>query len=232
MADQGYLSQLEQNYPESAQRKREAYQEERRRIEALPDGPVELEIPSVEVCKHSISFSNFAYGSGGPSDPVNLLFWNVATSWDVDYDLQNWTDERWEHSCGGTLQVGIWDSAHAGGWDSMNNHDYQLNPESDSTACFSPGVPRTHLRLWGSNVRDSHGEYNYWTVGQAHHDNWGHSCTDDWDVAQGRVVGSFLDGNSNPLWFVGQMWNQWLNNKGTFQCAWSDGVADYIELTQ
>lgn len=232
-ANEDYLSQLEQNAPRSAQQKREDLLETREEIEALPAGPVTLEIPSVETGEHSISYSREAGNStlSNPTDPVNLIFWNVGSAWNVNYDLQNWTDEEWEGTCGATLYVGIWDSVHHSGMDVIKEHDYQLTPVSDTNACTLPGAARNHLRLWSSVVPDSHGEYGEWSVGQAHHDDWGHDCPDDWEDAERRVVDSFLDNSGNYLWFVGSVWDVWMDNAGQYQCAWNNGYGRYIELS-
>jgi hypothetical protein len=114
-ANERYLALLERDSGrEVADRKRQELEDQRRRIEELPDGVVDLAIPAVEVGRHSIIFSQFTYDLGGAQkDPNNVVFHGVGTAWDVQYNLVNWVDKRWRHTgCGATQRVYIWDSSH------------------------------------------------------------------------------------------------------------------------
>ena len=228
-ADNEYFNQLERNGGSKAvQRMREEYEKQRRGIEALPDGPISLNIPSVEVGWHSISFSNFTYSGSQRKDPINVVFYRVGKAWDVDYDMRNWTRLRWQTTgCGTSQRVYIWDAQHTGGWDGWRDMQYQLERD----ASWYCGSPRYHVRLFGSFVRDSHSPgYGWWSVSGAHHDNQWHTCTDGWENAESTVLNSFQNADGSPLWFVGVRWQADLGNAGRYDCADNDGRARFIEL--
>jgi len=228
-ADQKTLDLLERNGGSKAvQRMREEFEKQRRDIEALPDGLIRLDIPSVEVGRHSIRFSTFTYSGLQPKDPINIVFYRVGTAWDVNYDMQNWTRLRWQSTgCGASQRVYIWDAQHTGGWDGWRDMQYQLEREQG----WFCGSPRYHIRLFGSFVRDSHSPgFGWWTVADAHHDNLFHTCTDGWENAESTVLNSFQNADGSPLWFVGVRWQADLGNAGYYQCAYNDGRAWFIEL--
>lgn len=228
-ADQKYFEQLERNGGSKVvQRMREEYEKQKRDIEALPDGLISLDIPSVEIGQHSISFSNFTYSGSQRKDPINVVFYRVGTAWDVDYDMRNWTRLRWQETgCGASQRVYIWDAQHAGGWDGWRDMQYQLERD----AGWFCGSPRYHIRLFGSFVWDSHSpSFGWWSVADAHHDNLFHTCTDDWENAEREVLNSFQNADGSPLWFVGVRWQADLGNAGYYQCAYNDGWAWFIEL--
>jgi len=228
-ADKGTLDLLERSGGSKAvQRMREEFEKQRREVEALPDGPISLDIPSVEVGRHSISFSKFTYSGSQQKDPINVVFYRVGKAWDVNYDMRNWTRLRWQSTgCGTSQRVYIWDAQHTGGWDGWRDMQYQLEREQGAFC----GTPRYHVRLFGSFVRDSHSPgFGWWTVAGAHHDNWFHTCPDGWENAESTVLNSFQNANGSPLWFVGVRWQADLGNGGNYQCAYNDGWARFIEL--
>lgn len=227
--DQGYLAEIERVSPEGAQRIREEYLAERRRIEALPDGPIQLSIPSVEVGTHSQYTSNATWDSDSAVDPINIVFYRKGAAWDVQYDMKNWAIDgrKWEGASGSSQRAYIYDAMHTGGWDGWRWDQYQLKPLGDSEW---PSA-RYHIRLFQSFVQDSHGQFGWWTVGDAHHDNYGHTCSDDWEGAEQRAEDAFRNADGTPRWFVGAIWEGSYNNAGTWQCAYNNGNATYIELT-
>lgn len=230
-SNRNYLASLErQGGTETVRRIRERYAGQQRWIDLLSDHGVALNVPGVEVGTQSISFSTFTYDSSVAKDPTNLIFYRVGSSYDVQWDLQYWTSNKWRNTeCGSWQQVYIWDAQHTGGWNGWRGMEYQMEP-TDTSWC---GTPRDHLRLFGSFVRDSHSPgFGWWTVGAAHHDNWGHTCTDDWDGSESRVADSFKDAQGRLLWFVSSIWTANLGNSGTFQCADNNGQGTYIELNQ
>ena len=229
-ADNEYFNQLERNGGSKAvQRIREQYEKQRRGIEALPDGPISLKIPSVEVGRHSICFSTFTYSGSQRKDPINVVFYRVGRAWDVDYDMRNWTRLRWQGTswCGSSQRVYICDAQHTGGWNGWRNMQYQLERDTG----WYCGSPRYHIRLFGSFVRDSDTpSFGWWSVGDAHHDNRWHTCTDGWENAESTVLNSFQNADGSPLWCVGVRWQADLGNAGHFDCADTDGRAWFIEL--
>jgi hypothetical protein len=230
LADQLYLARLEREFdPAAAQQKRADYEAQRRHIMALPDGPIEFAVPSVEVGHHSISFSKFTYDSCCPKDPINVIFYRSGSPWSVHYDLINWTRTRWKDtSCGTKQWVYIWDSQHTGGKDDWREMEYQMEPVGTGQVC---GWERDHLRLFGSFVTDSHNpSFGNWSVTSAHRDNAGHTCTIDWEGPEARLRDAFRDSNGNPLWFVAQIWESDIGNAGRNQCADNNGRAQFIEL--
>ncbi len=213
--------------PEAARQKRAQFEVERRRLMALPDGTIELEISGVETGEHSISFSSMTWDSSNPKDPVNVIFYRVGSAADVNYDLKNWTRIRWQDTgCNSTQWVYIWDSAHTGGWNGWRENQY---PMASNSVCW-PGE-RDHLRLFQGFVQDSHSpSYGIWAVTAVHHDDYWHSCTNDWEGPEARLRSAFLDNNGQPLWFVGAVWSADIGNAGNYQCAYNDGRAQYLEL--
>jgi len=215
---------------EQAAQLRAQYSKTKEEIDNLPaNRVVEIEIPVTEVGEHSIHFSSFTYNSSGKKlDPINVIFYNVGSAWDVQFDLQNWTSIQWKTITDASTQwVYIWDKIHYGGQDVWRKQDYQLAPVGSANAPW----PRYHIRLFGSFTRDSHSPgFGAWTIGDAHHDDMWHDCTDDWEVAEAMVRASFKDSNGNPMWFVGTIWQTDLGNAGNYQCAYNDGKGTLIEL--
>lgn len=234
-AEQAYLAWLErEGHADVAQKRRNEYEAERRRIKALPNDPVQLEIPGVEVGHGSINFSKTTYKNSDlndPKDPINVIFYGAGSAWSVHYDLINWTSTLWQDtSCSGTQQVFIYDSSHTGGWDGWRQNEFPMTP---GTTCW-PGA-RDHLRLFQRLVLDSHSPgYDSWSVTSAHHDNNSHSCSDDWEGPETRLTNAFRDANGNPLWFVGAIWESDIGNAGTHgSCGGSavnNGRAQFIGL--
>ena len=229
MADQAYIQELERNgFGETAAARRAEYEAQKAAVAEQRSASLTMQIPAVKVGRHSITFSNRTYSSNTAKDPVNLVFYRVGSSWDVNYDLINWTRLRWGGTtCGGTQRLYIWDAVHSGGWDGWRNMNYQLQ-RNQGIIC---GTARHHLRLFGSFVRDSHSpSFGWWSVGGAHHDNLTHTCPDSWENTENLVVDSFKNSNGTPMWFVGTIWKTSLNNAGNFECAYNDGKGTFIEL--
>jgi hypothetical protein len=130
---------------------------------------------------------------------------------------------RWDPAveCGTVQRMYIYDAAN-GGADGWRNQTYQL--QRDGGLC---GTPRYHVRLFQGFVPDPHG-FGTWTAGGAHHDGWLH-VPDGWESAETAVRNSFTNVSGAPF-FVGRVWSVSLNNAGTLQGQYNDGVATYIEL--
>jgi hypothetical protein len=188
-------------------------------IKSLPDGPVDLPIDVQEMGYHSIKHSPYTWDSGHSQriDPINMIFYNVGSPYDVYYDMTHypdWTQLPWidPGGCGSTQYMKIYDDIHAGGWIGWESQQYQLADRD--IFCYWPGPePRFHMRVFGSFVWDSHGVYGWWSVGDAHYDEWGHDCGDALDQSQIQVQSAFVDPDTwDPLWFVGGIWSYWAGN--------------------
>jgi hypothetical protein len=188
-------------------------------------------IPMLEVGRHSITASSFTYGSKSYSDqkdPVNVIWYQVGSAWDVQYDMQNWVRNPWSLTTGATQYDFISDAVHTGGKDDWRQDNYQLNPVG------SPGYPqpREHIRVFQSWVSDSHSpSFGWWSVGDAHHDNLFHTCADEWDFPRAHVQDTFRNAYGNYLWFVGNIYYVANVPPGAYQCANTDGQAVVIDLT-
>lgn len=234
-AEQAYLAWLErEGHADVAQKRRNEYEAERRRIRALPHDPVQLELPGVEVGRQSIDYTRTTYKDNDPKDPINVIFYGAGSAWSVHYDLTTtgWASTLWQDTgCSGTQRVFIYDSSHTGGWDGWRQNEYPMTPQG--SPCY-PGA-RDHIRLFQRLVLDSHSPgYGSWSVTSAHHDNNLHTCSDDWEGPEARLTNAFRDANGNPLWFVGAIWESDIGNAGTHgSCgggAVNNGRAQFIGL--
>lgn len=202
-------------------------------IAHIPAQGIWLDVPGVEVGTHSVTFSTFTYMSGNMSDPTNLVFYNVGSAADVEYDLRNWTSTQWEDDaawlCVSQSQdVFLWEASHTGGTDHWKSRDWGAQRTFDACAAED----RMHVRIFGASVPDSHGTYGEWTVGAAHYERvgCGGHCLRGWEDGENAVKNSFYSGGTK-LWFVGDVWYGWFNNAGTWKGYSNDGYGPYIELT-
>lgn len=214
--------------PAAAERQRAELEAELQQIEALPEGDFSIEVPALETGAHSITLSMQAYNSAFvATDPMSFTFYNVGSSWDVWYDLQNLTQPLWsnEISCVSSLQAYTWDAAH-GGTDGWEWQDYHL------VRGPCPG-PRDHMRLFDRGYTDTHGQYGRWSFSEPHQDRFPDHCVDDWESPQSRLHQSFLaDATGAPLPFVGAVYMVNWGNAGTYGCATANEWGWYIELIQ
>lgn len=226
-ADAQALEVERESGPVAAAALRAQLARELRALEALP-AEFTSTLSAIEVGRRSYQVSTFTDNITSTAvDPINTFFYRTGSSFDVQWDMKNWTTRRlWVDTNGGYQRVFIWDQMHTGGHDGWQGVQYQLKPNG---APEYPS-PRYHIRLFGSFVQDSHvpGAGN-WTVGDAHWDNQGHDCS-SWEDAEAIVRDSFRDGAGNPMWFVGQIYLSWFANSGFFQCGSNDGYATFIEL--
>jgi len=226
---QDYIAELERNVgPAAAQAIRDDFAQQRRNIEAMPDGEQIRVLPAIHAGFGSISYTQYTYQSDGVtiSDPISVVFYGLGSSNNVAWWMQNSTTLLWGTGCGSSQWIYTWDAMH-GGTDGWTDRDYDL--ERETGAC---GVPRYHMRLFDRHFRDTHNEYDYWSISEPHHDNLGHSCADDWETAQQKVHDSFVDGSGTPLYFVGTLYTVNFFNAGTFgSCgAYNNGIGWYISI--
>ncbi len=206
-----------------------------RRLEELTSLPEtyakEVPLYGVETGGHSIRYTNRTYDyEYNLKDPINVFFYRVGSSADVDFDMRRWTYYRWDDTtCGSTQRVYIWDSGHRGGWDGWKSQDKQMQINND----WWCGSARYHLRIFQGHVRDSDSYgFGVWSMGGAHWDNQYHQSGGYWESAESAVVRSFKDRYNRPLWFVGRIWTSRLNNRGPIGGHYNDGYATFIELIQ
>lgn len=199
------------------------------RVEAAPEGESAIDVPAIETGAHSIKLSMYAYDSSyNIKDPMSFVFFNRGSSWDVWYDLQNWTQPLWsnETTCASGLQAYTWDAQH-GGTDGWEFQDYHLKYQA--SWCLGG---RYHLRLFDRGFTDTHGQYGRWSFSEPHYDREGDHCVSDWDGAQEVLRQSFYDDQTGQLlWFVGQIYQVNWGNGGYYGCANADGLGWYVNLT-
>jgi len=170
--------------------------EERRQLDAFPEGEFDLDVTAHHAGMQSIDWSN-AWNSTQELDPVRVIFHGNGSGSYVNWLLQNSTRRLWSFTnCGTTQWVYTWDAQHGGtdGWGQMIS---QL--EWDNGLC---GTARYHVRLFDRGYYDSHGSYGWWSTSSPHHDNAGHTCADEWENSQWYLADSFYDGCCGPLPFV------------------------------
>jgi hypothetical protein len=77
-------------------------------LDSLPPEGREFNIPMVESGTHSIVTSGYSHPSsagGNAQDPVNVVWYNLASAADVDYIMRNWTSEAWDGAAEGLFCV-------------------------------------------------------------------------------------------------------------------------------
>ena len=150
--------------------------------------------------------------------PINVLFFGVATAWDVWYDMTHvgWSQGviDWQTTKAAARSAFFFDEMHGGADAWIDTQDYDMQPDYDER-CWDN---RHHIRVWESATGDIHdgqiGEFGRFTVGQAH---WEHHRGGDWHPCQhsvqsqssgrDKVEDTFrAGGNGDPLWFVGDIY--------------------------
>lgn len=226
---QAYIAEIERNVgPAAAQGIRDDFGRQYQTIEAMPEGEQIRELPAVHAGQGSIQFSQHTYKSDGVTrvDPISVVFYGLGSANNAAWWMQNKTTLLWGTSCGGPQWIYTWDAMH-GGTDGWKAQDYDL--ERESGAC---GVARYHARLFDRNFRDTHGQYEFWSISAPHHDNFGHTCADDFETSQQKVHDSFVNSSGAPLYFVGTLWTADFGNAGTYgSCgAYNNGIGWYISI--
>lgn len=212
----------------TAERLRNELTEELQRIQAYPDGEITIDVPALETGGHSITLSIYDYDSSYQiKDPISFTFYNVGSSWDAWYDLQNFTTPKWSNEtlCAGSQQAYTWDAVH-GGTDGWEYQDYHLIYNGPCSG------PRYHMRLYDRGYTDTHGQYGRWSFSSPHHDRFPDHCVDDWEGAQEVLHQSFIDDYGQKHLFVGAMYQVNWGNAGTYSCAGAsaDSWGWYVEF--
>jgi hypothetical protein len=199
-----------------------------KKLDELPE-VIELEVNVVKTGFGSITYGNELYKTlacidtvpVSASDPVNLIFYNVGSAWDVQYDMQNWLTYQWSGDADGcNLMAYIDNTAHGGSATWIQQH-YQLEYGNYETT-------RRHIRIFDGGY-DTHGEYGDYSIAGVHYEEWvglpqGHNVL-SWEDAESFVADDFADED-----FVGQVYGVDIGNEGYYQGVWNDGEAQYIEL--
>lgn len=149
-------------------------------------------------------------------DPINLIFYNTGSAWDVQYDMENWIDNTWDGASGLSARTYIDDTAN-GGTAYWKWQDYQLEHGSYWTT-------RYHIRIFGSEYPDPHWA-DEWSIANVHYEyftGWSHEII-SYEDAEDFVKDDFADES-----FVGNIWYADLGNNNLGD---NDGLAPVIELT-
>jgi len=170
---------------------------------------------------NTIAFDKYLYKwwfGWQKSDPVNLIFYKEGSAWDVQYDMKNWIDNKWNDTSGIDLYTWI-DKDHADGEDWVwKTQDYQLG-HGDFFG------KRYHIRIYdGGYDWDA---FEEWSIAGVHYEEWigyTHKIL-SWEQAE-----SFVKNDFDDEWFVGSIWYAFLDNDETLQGQYNDGYAPVIEL--
>lgn len=204
----------------------------------IPPEGMDVEVPMAHLGTGSIQLSQYTYGDGSPTDPMNVIFVGPAGSdWDVNYDLKNWTTVRWHNdsdggagiACQSKQQYYVWDAVH-GGTDSWRDNSYGLQPSWDSCSPIWNPQARFHLRVFPGGYDNHAGGFQEYSFGAAHNESTGHNIR-SWEAAESLVQLSFRDPSTgNPLWFVGSIYWQQIFTSQTWRGFMNDGKIPIIVL--
>lgn len=193
-------------------------------LERAPD-EVEVKLKLVKVGEGCIAFwpyQDVQFLDDNPltveeDDPINLIFYNVGSAWDVQYDMENWIDNTWDGASGLNARTYIDDTANGGTAYWKNPQDYQLDSGSYWTT-------RYHIRIFGSDYSDPHWA-DEWSIANVHYERYVGYTHEyiSYEDAEDFVKDDFAD-----EWFVGTIWYA---NLGNDNLGDNDGLAPVIELT-
>ena len=158
-------------------------------------------------------YTSYIYGIFLKADPVNLIFYNTGSAWDVQHDMKYWLDNEWEPAEGWIQYTYIGTTNSGANW---RKHDYQLQKGSYWTT-------RHHIRIFDGGTDPDWADE--WSDANVHYERWtgtGHQII-SYEYAENFVKNDFADEE-----FVGNIWYTDLDNddKGD-----NNGLAPVIELT-
>jgi hypothetical protein len=101
---------------------------------------------------------------------------------------------------------------------------------------------RYHTRVYDAFVPDVHsdtgaGGFGTWSLGDVHHDNNNHTCSDDYNGSRDRMTNAFRDSSGANLWFVSQITQSNSGNAGYYgdgtpTCStYYDGILTFVWLS-
>jgi len=187
-------------------------------LEETPD-EIEVKLKLVKVGEKCITF--WAYqdviAPGVEDDPINLIFYNTGSAWDVQYDMENWIDNTWDGGASGWSARTYIDDTANGGTAYWKLQDYQL--ENGDYFGY-----RYHIRIFGSEYSDPHWA-DEWSIANVHYERWTGTKHQyiSYEDAEDFVKDDFADEG-----FVGSIW---YTNLGNDDLGDNDGLAPVIELT-
>ncbi|MEM1548219.1 MAG: hypothetical protein QXN75_03705 [Thermoproteota archaeon] len=230
-----YFNFIESTYGESGRRMIKAkIKEWEEFLENLPDQLIyNVEVPIVKLSRVNNSHTTIQYSPAlfsqpynswdYATDPVNLVFWERGSAWDVQYDIQydmkNWIPHKWRNAWGSNLYANL-DKNHADNSDWVwKTQDYQLEYDGFFTT-------RYHIRIFdGGSDWDYFGK---WSICGVHHEYFAvlTHIIDSWDGAESFVVNDF-----RGLWFVGEIVYGYLPIvERKWQNVYNDGYVPIMRL--
>jgi hypothetical protein len=187
-------------------------------LEKLLDGE-EVRIKLIEIGSNSPSlwpYTSYTSGSFVKADPVNLIFYNIGSAVQVQYNMINRLTNDWEYAAGWTqyMYIGTTD-----GGLSWRENDYQLQDGSYWTT-------RYHIRIFDGGYDPDWA--HSWSAANVYWEYW------DWSSAEHIVVSyeqaeDHVKNDFQGKWFVGSIWYTNLDNSDLGD---NDGNAPVIELTE
>ena len=137
----------------------------------------------------------------------------------VENIIDTYASHGWKNASGGNQYVYIDNTAH-GGIAYWQTTSYQLEEGS----YFGT---RHHVRVFSGSY-DSHGQFDHWSVGAVHKEQWngfGHTIL-SWESAETELKND-LNGKTG----VGSIGNLSIGNSGYYQGKYNDGTAKKIQFT-
>lgn len=183
-------------------------------LEKLREGE-EIKVKLIEIGSNSPllwPYTSYTNGSFQKADPINLIFYNTGSAWDVQYDMRYWLDNTWGDASGWTQYTYLGTTNSGANW---RKYDYQLEYGSYWTT-------RYHIRIfdggtdpdWADEWSDANVHYERF-VGYTHE-------VISYEQAENFVKNDFAD-----EWFVGNIWYTNLTNNDIGD---NNGLAPVIEL--
>jgi hypothetical protein len=226
-----YFNFLENTYGESGRRMVEAkIKEWEELLGKMPDRLIyNAKVPIVKLSRSEASHSTIQYTPAlfsqpynswnYATDPINLVFWEEGSAWDVQYDMKNWILHKWRDGWGSSLYANL-DKNHADNSDWIwKTQDYQLEYDGFFTS-------RYHIRIFDGGYDWDY--FKEWSICGVHHEYFlviTH-IVDSWDGAESFVVNDF-----QGKWFVGEIVYAYCPpTAGKWQNVYNDGYVPIIKL--
>lgn len=221
-ANQKYYDWLETNFGERGAEKVKELKADLR--ETVNNRPNTMIVNMVRIGENSILFGDDSYDSpmGNSKDPVNMVFYESATTSQTDNIIETYADNNWGGDGVSPQQYVLINNVPHGGtldWVESDHQQYKGNILGQ----------REHVRLFGGDY-DTHNVYDDWSIGTAHQETWNFWCLcheiDSWENAESELTND-LDGQTG----VGSISTYNQGNSGYWQGEYNDGIASLIELT-
>lgn len=220
--NQKYYDWLTSNFGKRGEMKVEELKAELK--QTVDNRPDVMTVNMVRVGDHSILFGDESYDSpmGNAKDPVNMVFYEDATTSQTDTVIDSYADNNWGGDGVSPQQYVLINNVPHGGtldWVQSDHQQYKGNIVGQ----------REHVRLFGGDY-DTHSVYDYWSVGTAHQETWNTLCLcheiDSWENAESELRNDLVGQTG-----VGNVGTYNQGNSGYWQGEYNNGVARLIELT-